>query len=200
MGYFRSKLIDGFLLLLPAAVTFLIVKLAFDALDGLPQPIVEAIFGEEITGLGLVIVVFLALAMGIVTSHYFGLKIWGAIENSIERLPTIGTMYATAKQVAGAASSTTAEGFSTVVSIRYPRDDLFSIGFLTRYVEHRGERMAIVYVPSTPVPNTGFFVIAPESQYTILENSPAEVMRMIVSAGVSGPAQLQTISSEPSVS
>ena len=173
---------EGFILFLPIGIAFFIFKFIFDTLDGIPQPIIEGIFDRPITGLGFLIVVALSLLLGLFTATVVGASAYGRMEVYIARIPIFGPVYGVAKQVVSSATGGGEDGaFNTVVAVEYPSAGIHSIGFLTKRMSDGG---VMVYIPSTPMPNTGVLIVVSEDKVVELEMTVGDAMRLITSAGV----------------
>lgn len=180
----KSIFKEGFILFLPIGIAFFIIKFIFDILDGIPQPIIEAAFGRQITGLGFLIIVAISLLLGLLTATVLGKRAYALIEAGIAKIPVFGGVYTIAKQVITSATGGGEGGPSQVVTVEYPSEGIHSIGFLTKKFPG-GNQM--VYMPSTPVPNTGFLIIVPPEKVTVLDLSMSDAMRLITSGGVASP-------------
>lgn len=177
---------EGFILFLPIGIAFFIFKFIFDTLDSIPQPIVEAIFDRPITGLGFVIIVGVSLLLGLLTATVVGKSAYGRMEAIIARIPVFGAVFGVAKQVVSSAAGGGEDGaFNQVVAVEYPSPGIHSLGFLTKRLS---DGRIMVYIPSTPMPNTGVLILVAADKVTELEMSTGDAMRIITSAGVVSPA------------
>lgn len=184
---------EGFILFLPIGIAFFIFKFIFDTLDGIPQPIIEVIFDRPITGLGFAIILVLSLLLGLLTASVVGASAYGKMEVYIARIPFFGPVYGVAKQVVASATGGGEDGaFNHVVAVEYPSVGIHSIGFLTKRLS--GGRV-MIYIPSTPMPNTGVLIVVSEDKVTELEMTVGDAMRLITSAGVvSGDIKIGDVS------
>lgn len=187
-----GRLARGLLILLPVGVTFAIFQFAFDTLDGQLQPVIEGIFGKEVRGLGFILILLIALMIGafgpLAVIRYPG----RLLERGIRGLPIAGDVYFASKQIAESMSATEgAPGLRTVVRVEYPRRGSWTIGFLTKTVTlHDDEVMAVVYMPSTPLPNTGWMVLVPLEDVEIMDLSTQEAMQFILTGGIVSPDRI----------
>ncbi len=186
-----NRLARGLLILLPIGITFVIIQFAFDALDDQLQPAIEEIFGKEIRGLGFLTVLVIALLLGafgpLAIIRYPG----RLLESGIKGLPIAGGVYSASKQIAESMGATEGSpGLQTVVRVEYPRRGVWSIGFLTKTVKVNDEEvMASIYMPSTPLPNTGWLVLLPLEDVEIVDMSTQEAMQFILTGGIVSPEQ-----------
>lgn len=187
---FTRKVIRGAVLLLPLMVTFWLIQFAFQTMDGLLQPIISAIAGDEIPGLSFAIIIVALFIVGALSSTFFFRTPGYLIERGITALPGVGAVYSTTKKLLpgsdpGARAPT---GFDTVVRIEYPRKGVWSVGFLMGFIEaEAGMKVGVVYMPSTPMPQSGWLVQLPLEDIEVTDWSSAQAMQYIVSAGVSCP-------------
>ena len=187
---FTRKVMRGAVLLLPLMVTFWLIQFAFQTMDGLLQPIISAIAGEEIPGLSFAIIIVALFIVGALSSTLLFRTPGYLIERGITALPGVGAVYSTTKKLLpgsdpGARAPT---GFDTVVRIEYPRKGVWSVGFLMGFIEaDAGKKVGVVYMPSTPMPQSGWLVQLPLEDIEVTDWSSAQAMQYIVSAGVSCP-------------
>ena len=184
------KVMRGAVLLLPLMVTFWLIQFAFQTMDGLLQPIISAIAGHEIPGLSFAIIIVALFIVGALSSTLLFRTPGYLIERGITALPGVGAVYGTTKKLlpgsdAGARAPT---GFDKVVRIEYPRKGVWSVGFLMGFIEaEAGAKVGAVYMPSTPMPQSGWLVQLPLDDIEVTDWSSAQAMQYIVSAGVSCP-------------
>ena len=180
------------LLLLPVIITYLLLRLLFDAIDGLVQPVIEAAFGRRIPGLGSVILVILVYVTGLVGAFFLGKRLIRLGQNALLRMPVIGPVYSTAKQLIDSFSGSTGTGFKRVVIIEYPRASVWTIGFLTSLTsDESGKPMALVYMPTAPMPNSGWVAILPAQDVYDTDMSVSEAMKLVLSGGIVAPPQIR---------
>ena len=182
----------GLLLLLPVVLTYLLLRLLFDAIDGILQPAVEAGFDRRIPGLGLVILVILIYTAGLLGAFFLGKRLIRLSQNALLRTPVIGSIYSTAKQLVDSFSGGGATGFKRVVVIEYPRVGVWTVGFLTNITEdENGNPMAIVYMPTAPMPNSGWVAFLPAQNVYDTNLSVSEAMQLVLSGGIVAPPQVK---------
>ena len=183
----------GLIVLLPLAVTVLIIQFIVRTVDSVFEPIVERFPGQNFPGLGLLLFIAIVFLVGVL-SHRLAESVGRAMERGITKFPFIGGIYLTAKQVAMSVSGGQESSFDTVVSVPFPTDSSMAIGFLTReFTSESNREFGIVYIPTTPVPSSGFLIIVPMSDVSILEITTAEAMQMVVTGGVVVPDGLNRL-------
>ncbi len=188
-----KRLTRGVLLLLPLMITFWLVQFAYETIDGLLQPLISAVSGEEKPGLSFGIIIAALFIVGVMSSSLL-LKTPGyLIERGIVAIPGVGSIYSTTKKLLPAskpgASST---GFDTVVRVEYPRRGVWAVGFLMTVIDDgQGMKFGVVYMPSTPMPQSGWLMQLPLSEIQKMDWTSAEAMQYIVSAGVTCPSSMK---------
>ena len=188
------KVMRGAVLLLPLMVTFWLIQFAFQTMDGLLQPIISAIAGDEIPGLSFAIIIVALFIVGALSSNFLFRTPGYLLERGITAIPGVGSVYSTTKKLLPGSdrSATTATGFDTVVRIEYPRQGVWSVGFLMSTIDDAaGTKCGVVYMPSTPMPQSGWLVQLPLDEIELMDWSSAQAMRYIVTAGVTCPDAME---------
>ena len=193
----RKYLVAGLLIWVPVVVTFLLVRFVIDLIDKtllfLPakwRP--ENLIGYEIPGLGLVLTFVLMLVTGMIVANLFGRRIVSLWESLLSRIPLVSTIYSSVKQVTSTLFSDSSQSFREVVLVEYPRKGTWMLAFVTgeaptQFQESIGKPATNLFVPTTPNPTSGFYVIVPLEDVIHLD-IPVEVgLKMILSAGVINP-------------
>jgi len=193
--HFRITMLGGLLLLVPVAITYVVLRWLFDFIDGLLQPVIAAAFGREVPGLGLLGLIVLVYVAGLVGENFVGRRIFELGKAMLLKVPIIGTVYASAKQLIDALSGTEASSFRQVVMIEYPRREAWTIGFLTGTTTDKdGNILSIIYIPTAPTPNSGWITILPEGDVLYTDLTVSTAMRLVLSGGIIAPP---TISARP---
>ena len=119
-------------------------------------------------------------------------KIIQWVESLILKTPLFGAIYNTTREVASSFQGGKATGFTTPVTIEYPRSDVWTMGFLTRTIEfdEKGTH-GIVYMPSTPVPSTGWVVLVPIEKVHFLDLKADQAMKLIVAGGIASSGKIK---------
>jgi uncharacterized membrane protein len=196
MGRLRRYTTAGLLVWVPLGVTLLIIKLLVDVMDQilllLPAPYrPEALFGFYVPGVGVVLALIVVLVTGVVVANLFGRKLVEIGERLVARIPLVRSIYSGVKQLLETVVSNNGS-FRKVVLIEYPRSGLWTVAFLTG--EGQGEAqlktghdVINVYVPTTPNPTSGFFLMVPRKDVIELDMSVDEGLKMILSVGAVVP-------------
>ncbi len=155
----------------------------------------EVLIGYKIPGLGALLTLLVVLFTGIVVANFFGRKLVALWEGVLSRIPLVRSIYSSAKQVAETMFSSSARSFREVVMLEYPRKGLWTLAFVTgsgiRQVRQQvGEDMISVYVPTTPNPTSGFFLMVQQSEVVKLNISVDDGLKLILSTGVLVPKSM----------
>lgn len=196
MATLRRYLMAGLLVWVPLGVTLLIVMFLVDLMDQtlllLPAAIQpENLLGFRIPGLGLVLTAIVVLTTGMVVTNLFGMQLFTIGERLLQRIPLVRSIYASVKQVTESMFSS-GKSFRKVVLVRYPHAESWTLAFLTgdgsREIRDKtGREIVSVFVPTTPNPTSGFFLLVPRDQAVELEMSVDDGLKMLLSVGVVVP-------------
>ena len=196
--HIRGSLISGSLLLLPVALTYLILSFVFDLADGVLRPWIEWIVGQfgvdlSLPGPGIVAAVIIVYLIGALVSLRLGRKAVNWAGASLLRIPLIGTVYSANRQLIESFSGTSVTGFKRVVLVQFPRAGTWSLGFLTGITDADGmEKLVMTYVPTAPLPNSGFVVLMPPQDVLDTDLTVPDAMQLIFSGGLVSPTTLKT--------
>jgi uncharacterized membrane protein len=185
---FRNYFLAGLIVLLPVVVTVFVLWRLFFALDHILGRFIERYLGFPIPGIGLVALILMIVGIGAIASNIFGRRLIGAAEGLIERIPILRWIYRTTKQLFSILLQEQSTSFRKVVLVTFPCEGSYSMAFQTSdsagVVEDvMGRRMVTVFVPTTPNPTSGYFLLIPEEDVTPLDMSVNEGLRYIISAG-----------------
>ena len=201
MGSLRKWFFAGLLVIVPLAVTMWVLQWIISTLDQTLLILPEAwhpdrLLGLHIPGFGALLALAILLIVGAVTSNFLGKKlvIWG--DAMLSRIPVVRSIYTSVKQVSDTLFSPSGNAFRVAVLVQWPRPDVWTIGFVTgapggevsNYL--LGEYLS-VYVPTTPNPTGGYFVMLRRSECIELRMSVDAALKYVVSMGVvvpGGPA------------
>ena len=202
----RKWLLAGLLVIVPVAITLGVLRWIIDTLDQtlliLPaawQP--DRLIGFHIPGFGVLLTLAILLIVGAVASNFVGRKLVGLGDRIVSRIPVVRSIYSSVKQVSDTLFSESGNAFRTAVLVQWPRADVWTIAFVTGtpggdVTNHlRGEEYVSVYVPTTPNPTGGYFVMLRKSDCIELKMSVDDALKYVVSMGVVSPQK--TIASIP---
>ncbi len=198
MTHFRRYLIAGLLVWVPLGITWFVIKFMIDLMDQtlllLPVSLrPENLVGFRIWGLGVVLTLVILLVTGIIAANLVGRKLVHIGERVLDRIPLVRSIYSSVKQVMETMLAGSGKSFRSVVLIEYPRRGIWTLAFLTgeqgvEEIETKtGRRVAHIFVPTTPNPTSGFFLVMPTEDVTVLDMSIDDGLKMIMSAGVVVP-------------
>ena len=193
----KKYLITGLLIWIPLVITIWVLKLVVDALDQtlllLPPALrTESWLGVHIPGLGVVLTVVIVLVTGMLAANFIGerlVRIWNEL---LHRIPFVSSIYSSVKQVSDTLFSSGGQAFRKALLVQWPREGMWTIGFLTGTpggeVANRlqGDFLS-VYVPTTPNPTGGYFVILARKDVIELDLSVDQALTYIISMGVVSP-------------
>ena len=185
--------ITGLAAVLPMALIILGIVWLFNLADGLLQPLVRYFFGQTIPGLGIIFTLLLIYFVGLLTSNAIGTNAVRLGEFLVNRLPVISQIYSGAKQAMEAVSipGSFKGDFRNVVLVEYPRENVFTMGFVTNKVKDlSGANFQTVFLPTSPFPHTGMWILASKDQIFETDISFLEAVEMTISWGVIAPDQI----------
>ncbi len=197
ISYLRRVLIAGLLVWVPLGVTILVVRLVIRWLDGsialLPEAYrPENLIGFAIPGLGVVISFLVVLITGMIVANIFGRQLIRGWERLLSRIPLVRSIYSGVKQLAETMFADTGSSFRKVLLVEFPRRGLWTIAFLTgtdmgEAQRKTGRDVINIYVPTTPNPTGGYFVMVPREDVIELNLSVDEGLKMLMSMGAVVP-------------
>lgn len=193
--YFLAGLLVWVPLVITAWVLSLIVNTMDQSLRLLPAAVhPQNLLGFDIPGAGAVITLAIILLTGMVATNFLGQKLVGFGEKVVARIPVVSSVYNSVKQVSDTLFSDSGQAFRKALLIEYPRAGCWTIGFLTGTPGSEiqalvsGQKLVSVYVPTTPNPTSGFFLMLPETAVIELDMTVDEALKYIISMGVVAPA------------
>ncbi|HNJ83439.1 MAG TPA: DUF502 domain-containing protein [Piscinibacter sp.] len=201
----KKYLLAGLLVWLPLALTIWVVTSALGVLDGIfgwfltaTQAVLPAAATEpletlrRIPGLGLVVTVVALLVTGVFATNIVGQ--WWLRQGArlLNRIPIVKSIYSSIKQVSDTLFSSSGNAFREAVLVQYPREGAWTIAFVTgkpggEAAQHLPGDYLSVYVPTTPNPTSGFFLMVPRRDVIELEMSVDEALKYVISMGVVAP-------------
>jgi uncharacterized membrane protein len=199
MGSIRRWLLAGLLVLVPLAITLAVLNWIVGTLDqtllilpGAWHP--DKLLGFHIPGFGVLLTLAIVLLMGAIASNFFGKRLvqWG--NSLLSRIPIVRSIYSSVKQVSDTLFSENGNAFRKALLVQWPREGVWTIGFLTGLpggdvVNHLPGEYLSVYVPTTPNPTGGYFVMLKKSDCIELQMSVDEALTYVISMGVVVPAK-----------
>ena len=152
----------------------------------------DVLLGIHIPGLGVILTIVVLLVTGILAANFVGRAFVGGWESLMDRIPIVRAIYSAAKNFAEMVFSDSSQSFKNVLLIEYPRKGLYSLAFQTASalgeIQGRtGDEVVCCFVPTTPNPTSGFIIIVPRQDITVLDMDVDEALKMIISLGVVVP-------------
>ena len=214
MSRLKQYFITGLLVWLPMGVTVWVLLWLLGILDGIFLGVLSAAEAmvpalgplanrlRHIPGLGVILVAIVILGTGLFVANMFGqwwLRQWHRL---MTRIPVVRSIYSSVKQVSDTLFSGNGQAFSKALLIQYPRAGAWTIAFVTGKPEgevscHLQGDFVSVYVPTTPNPTSGFFLMVPRADVVELNMSVDEALKYVISMGVVAPPQRAPCADEP---
>ncbi|NLY89821.1 MAG: DUF502 domain-containing protein [Firmicutes bacterium] len=188
----RNLFFAGLLLFVPIIVTINLVWLGFQWLDGFLAELVKTVIGRHIPGLGLLVMVLLIILTGFVATNLLGKRLVAFFERMIRRVPLVGGIYGTIKQITEALTAKEKGVFRSVVLVEYPRQGIYSAGFLVgdppeELNKDNEKRFVAVFIPTVPNPTSGYLLNYPVDEVRPLDMTVEEALRYFISVGMIRP-------------
>ncbi|ACY31545.1 membrane protein [Comamonas testosteroni] len=203
MSALRKWLIAGLLVIVPLVITLGVLNWIIGTLDQTLAILPEAwqpdrLLGMHIPGFGVILTLLILLLVGGIASNFIGRKLVGWGDALVRRIPVVRSIYSSVKQVSDTVFSDSGNAFRTAVLVQWPREGVWTVAFVTG--QPSGEVAALlrdeyvsVFVPTTPNPTGGYFVLVRKSECIELEMSVDAALKYIVSMGVVAPPDLALI-------
>jgi uncharacterized membrane protein len=194
----KKYLITGLLIWIPLVITIWVLKVIFDALDQslllLPAEYrTESWLGMHIPGLGAILTVLVVFLTGVFATNFFGARLVLLWHEVLHRIPVVNSIYSSVKQISDTLFSSSGEAFRKALLVQWPREGMWTIAFLTGtpggdVAQHLPPDCVAVYVPTTPNPTGGYFVIVQRKDVIELDMSVDQALKYVISMGVVPPA------------
>lgn len=195
----RKYLITGLLIWIPLVITLWVLKLIVETLDQSllllpPEWRTESFLGYHVPGLGVILTLVIVFVTGVLATNFLGARLvllWHAI---LHRIPVVSSIYSSVKQISDTLFSSSGQAFRKALLVQWPREGVWTIAFLTGVpggdvTNHLAGDYVSVYVPTTPNPTGGYFVMLPRQDTIELDMSVDDALKYIISMGVVSPDQ-----------
>ncbi len=208
----RNRLLSGIFVIVPFAVTIVIIFWLFNTLKGFLEPIVNKVLAfllkihlmqqlpehyvkYAISLATILCLLFIIYLIGAIAKFVAGRKLLGLGETLVMRIPLASTIYSATKQVTTALSLPDNTAFKSVVMVEFPRKGMYSLGFLTGsipdiFTPDASKKYCKVFIPTSPNPTTGFFIMLPAGDVLLTKMTVEEAFKMIISGGIVAPETL----------
>lgn len=196
----KRYFITGLLIWAPLGITLWVLSFILGMMDQsvllLPnewQP--RALLGFHIPGLGALMTLLVVFVTGLLTANFIGQRLVRWWEALLHRIPVVRSIYQSVKQISDTVFSPSGQAFRQAVLLQYPRPGSWTIGFLTgtpggEIAMLLGDDMVSLYVPTTPNPTSGFFLMLAKDDVVELDMSVEDALKYLISMGVVAPAAL----------
>jgi len=196
----RNYFISGLLFWIPLALSVIVIKFFLELVNNLiPQKYLpEAIFNLDTTipGSGIILVLIVILITGVMVTNILGRKLVALWEKVLNKIPGFRNVYNVLKKVSDTVFNTSTESFRKAFLIQYPSKGIWVIAFQSG--DYRGEAKSIIgeeimnlFVPTTPNPTSGFFVLIAKKDAFELDMSVEDAFKLVISAGVVTPKSVK---------
>lgn len=195
--FFKANLIAGILFLTPLVATFLALRVLVNWVDSslmlLPvQFRPETYLSFKIPGLGFILLFAVLLVTGLLVRNFLGRKLVEIWDFLLSKIPFVSTLYGAVKQLAEAIFSGSSKDFQRVVLLEYPRRGVYTLAFVTGTAAGEIQRrtpktVTNLFVPTTPNPTSGFYLMVPEEDLIQLDMSVEDAFKVLISGGIVNP-------------
>ncbi|MHB8767113.1 MAG: DUF502 domain-containing protein [Deferrisomatales bacterium] len=192
----RKHFLTGLLVIVPLGLTYYVVSAIVNQMDRVmailpPRFHPETYLPFTIPGLGVIVTLLIIQTVGFLSANLLGRSVVKFYERVLGRIPVVRTLYVAIKQVLEQMISADADKFRRVVLVEYPRKGIYSLGFVTgvsrgEVQQKTQERVLNVFLPTTPNPTSGFYLLVPEKDAVPLEIPVEQAFKLIMSAGMVG--------------
>jgi len=185
---FRNYFATGLLVLAPSAVTIWILLRVFRWFDNILGRWYTQFIGKPIPGLGALTLIILITVIGFLARQYVGRKLLNLWEKVINYVPLINRIYLAVRQISDSFASGEGLIFQRPVMVQYPREGVYSIGFVTRDCDASfrniiGQDVSSVFIPTTPNPTSGVIIFFSREDMIPLNMTVEDAMKLVISAG-----------------
>lgn len=191
MKRLRNAFVTGILVLGPLMVTINLILWFVNTTDKTVRQFFPSSLLPEIPGLGLLISIAAIMIIGILTQNYVGNWLVNLFDAGIRRISLVGGIYGGIKKFLETILNPSSDKFKGVVLVEFPRNGVYSIGFRTgqpaaKIPNRETKNLVNVFVPCTPNPTSGFYILVPETDLIPLDMSVQEAFRNVISMGIIG--------------
>ena len=200
MKRLRNYFISGLLFWVPLALSVIVIKFSLELINKLvpTKYIPETLFNlnTNFPGSGIVLVLIVILVTGVIVSNFLGRKLLALWERILNKIPGFRNVYKVLKKVSDTVLNSSTESFRKAFLIQYPSKGIWVIAFQSGDYKGEaesiiGEEMINLFVPTTPNPTSGFFVMMPKKDVFELDMGVEEAFKIVISAGVVIPSSLE---------
>jgi uncharacterized membrane protein len=193
----RKYLITGLLIWIPLVITIWVLDLIVATLDQSllllpPEWRTESFLGFHVPGLGVILTLVIVFVTGVLATNFLGARLVHLWNGILHRIPVVNSIYSSVKQISDTLFSSTGQAFRKALLVQWPREGMWTIAFLTGrpggdVVQHLQGDYVSVYVPTTPNPTGGYFIMMQRKDVIELDMSVDTALKYIISMGVVSP-------------
>ena len=193
MKRLRGALVAGLLILVPAIATIDILAWLVRSVENMVRNVLPtSLLPFDFHGLGLLTALVLILLVGIAAQNYAGKWLVRQLNQGIRRMPVVGGIYGAIQKFLETIFNGRQEQFNGVVLVPFPRQGIYSVGFrtgkpdpnLVKGLPATGDRVVNVFVPCTPNPTSGFYLLVPEKDLVPVDLPVPEAFKIVISMGM----------------
>ena len=189
MKEIRSAFVTGFLVLVPLLATIQLLMWFFKTIDTTIRSVLPDVAPLNFWGAGLLLVLMLIFLTGLLTHNLVGRLIIDFFDHLIRKAPVVGGIYGSIKKFLETIFHPGSDQFHGTVLVEFPRKGVYSVGFRTGKPDAKlqpktGEPFTNVFVPCTPNPTSGFYILVPETELITLDLSVQEAFKIVISMGI----------------
>ena len=194
--YIWLLFINGLLTLLPIAITLSVFSFSFKMIKGWLAPLNTFLdkipYLSDIPHAEIILAILIIFGAGIVLKSFIMRSILDLLEGIVEYVPLVRPVYTGINQLVHAFSPTDTATFKDVVLVEFPRKGMYSIGFKTTQMARdispdKEHDFYNIFVPTTPNPTTGYFIVVRQEDFTAIDLTTQEAMALIISGGIVQP-------------
>jgi uncharacterized membrane protein len=201
LGFLRNRFVTGLLVAFPLVVTIFFGRFLFDLVDRWADPISTKLFERTIPGFGAALFVLVIFALGVLAHNMIGRRVLRIGDRLFARIPILRSIYLGTREVTRAFAGDRSKSFRRVVLVPFPYEGVRGMAFVTGEFEEQTSdgprRMISVFLPTTPNPTTGFFLVYPEASVKPTDLTVEEALRMVISGGLVSATQERVFPSRP---
>jgi uncharacterized membrane protein len=198
--WIRGYFLAGLLVLVPLGITLFVISFILGLMDRIlviipPKLHPQTYLPFKVPGLGLLLVLMLVMLTGFLVKNYVGSRLVALGESLLSNIPLVRPVYVAVKQLIQAMFGDTHDAFKRVVLVEYPRKGVYALAFVTGAASgelqvNSSTKMISVFLPTTPNPTSGFYLVVPEEETVRLSLSVEEAFKLLISGGAVEPEGL----------
>tara|TARA_A100001037_G_C15153363_1_gene641305 strand:- start:6675 stop:7298 length:624 start_codon:yes stop_codon:yes gene_type:complete len=186
LAHFKTTIGSGLLALIPIGFTLVILKFLFDMIDPGVKNLLNLVYETpNIPGIGIITSLICVYITGLLAKNILGDRVMKKLHDAIEKIPGIKSIYSSARSAIEVVSNSHDPDYHSVVLIDFPRPGTKVLGLMTADLGIiSGKPSAAIYVPTTPLPSSGYLLIVPNDEITFTELTVEDAMQVIISGGL----------------